>query len=72
MMTMIIDVVYFLVMIVYLMCLDSGCKHYSCIINITKILKVSIYFSRYFRCVSQTPYSLAWLGVRPFLSGKYC
>jgi hypothetical protein len=49
MMMIISDVVYFPVMIVYLHVLDSGCKLYSCIINMAKILKVRIYFSRCFR-----------------------
>jgi hypothetical protein len=49
-MTMIIiDVIYFVGMTVYLNVLDSGCKLYSCIINVTKILKVRKYFSHCLR-----------------------
>jgi hypothetical protein len=49
MMMIIIDVVYFTIMVVYLNVLDSDYKLYSCIINMAKILKVRIYFSRCFR-----------------------
>jgi hypothetical protein len=48
-MMIIIDVIYFTIMIVYLNVLDLGCKVYSCRINLAKILKVRIYFSRCFR-----------------------
>jgi hypothetical protein len=33
----IIDVVYFTIIIIYLNVLDSGCKYYSCIINMVNI-----------------------------------
>jgi hypothetical protein len=56
MMMMIVDVVYFIVMIVYLNVLDSGCKLYSCINNLAKILKVRIYFSRCFHMSQSNPW----------------
>jgi hypothetical protein len=48
MIMIIVGVVYFKVMIIYLNVLDSGCKIYSCIINMAKILKTRIQFSRCF------------------------
>jgi hypothetical protein len=48
MMIIIIDVV-------YLNVLDSGCKLYSCIINMDNILKVRIYFSRCFHLCQSNP-----------------
>jgi hypothetical protein len=40
--------IYFTVIIVYLNVLESCCKLYSYIINMTKILKVRVYFSHCF------------------------
>jgi hypothetical protein len=54
-MIIIIDVVYFTIMFVYLNVLDSSCKYYSCIINMAKILKVMIHFSRCFRLSQLNP-----------------
>jgi hypothetical protein len=49
MMIIMMMLIHFTIMLVYMNVLDSGCKLYSYIINMAKILKVRIYFSRCIR-----------------------